>query len=410
VHEPTGACRSCGTRGLRNFLSLGETPLANALLTESQLAEPEPRYPLDVAFCSGCSLVQVVEEVPPERLFAAEYPYFSSFSDELLRHAREHALELIASRGLGAHSLVVEIGSNDGYMLRNFAERGIPVLGIDPAPEQAAAARDVRVPTLERFFGADLARELRAAGTRADVVVANNVMAHTPHLNGFVQGLAILLADDGIATIENPYVRELVDRCAFDTIYHEHFSYFSCSAVDALMRRHGLWLNRVDAFPLHGGSLRWTVGRTEAVESSVRAMVAAEAEVRLTDFSYYAEFGARVERLRVELRGLLERLRAEGARIAAYGAAAKGATLLNSIGARRELVDFVVDRNVHKQGLFMPGVHLPIASPDRLLEEQPDYLLLLAWNFKEEIMAQQAEYARRGGRFVVPVPEPAVVG
>jgi SAM-dependent methyltransferase len=409
VREVAAACRSCGAPRLEIFLSLGETPLANALLTEAQLAEPEPRYPLDVAFCPGCSLVQVVEEVPPERLFLDDYPYFSSFADELLRHARDHALALIEARGLDEGSLVVEIGSNDGYLLRNFAERGIPVLGIDPAPAQAEAARRAGVPTLERFFGAELARELREDGTPADVVIANNVMAHTPHLNSFVEGLAILLAEDGVATIENPYVKELVDRCEFDTVYHEHFSYFSCTSVDSLMGRHGLSLNRVEAFPIHGGTLRWTVAPTRGVEPSARDHLAAEADAKVTELSYYAEFGARVERIRRDLRALLERLRADGGRVAAYGAAAKGSTLLNSIGADQALIDFVVDRNVHKQGLYMPGVHVPISAPERLLEEQPDYLLLLAWNFRDEIAAQQAEYLRRGGRLVVPVPEPIVV-
>jgi len=400
-------CRSCGGGSLDVFLSLGLMPLPDALLATEELSQAEPRYPLDVAFCPGCSLVQILEEVPPHRLFVDNYLYFSSFSEGLLRHSREHAQRLIAERGLGPSSLVVEIASNDGYLLRNFATAGIPVLGIDPAPEQAAAAEAAGVPTRQEFFDAELARTLRDEGMRADVIVANNVMAHTPTLNSFVEGLRILLADDGVATIENTYVKDLIDHCEFDTIYHEHFCYFSCTAVDALMRRHGLHLNAVEHFPaLQGGTLRWRVGRREAVEDSARDHLAREREQGLTEREYYAEFGARVDRIRVELRDLLTSLRADGRTIAAYGAAAKGSTLMNYCEIGPELVDFVVDRNVHKHGLHMPGTHQPIGDPALLLERQPDYVLLLAWNYHDEVAAQQAEYLRRGGRFILPVPTP----
>ena len=403
-------CRSCGSGGLEVFLSLGELPLADALLRGEDLGRPEPRFPLDVAFCEECSLVQILAEVPPQQLFVDNYLYFSSYSDLLLRHARDHALALVEERALGPASLVVEIGSNDGYLLRNFAERGVPVLGIDPAPDQADAAERAGVATLREFFGTGLADRLRSEGRRADVIVANNVMAHTPDLNGFVAGLATLLADDGVATIENPYVRDLVDHCEFDTIYHEHFSYFSCASVDALMRRHGLFLNRVERFPeLHGGTLRWWVSPVEAVEDSARRLLASEASAGLDRPEFYRRFGRRVEQLRAQLLRVLSSLRRDRARIAAYGAAAKGATLLNYCGIERDLVDFVVDRNPHKQGLHMPGTHQPIRAPEALLSEQPDHVLLLAWNFEREVLAQQAEYRRRGGRFVVPVPEPRLV-
>jgi C-methyltransferase C-terminal domain len=260
------------------------------------------------------------------------------------------------------------------------------------------------VPTLEEFFDAELARRLRGEGHRADVIIANNVMAHTPTLNSFAEGLSILLADDGIATIENTYVKDLIDHCEFDTIYHEHFSYFSCTAVDALMRRHGLKLLAVDHFPaLQGGSLRWTVGRGEVQESAKR-FLAAEREQGLTEFGYYREFGERVEGIRRDLRALLTRLREEGKSVVGYGAAAKGSTLLNFTGVDGELLDYVVDRNTHKHGLHMPGVHVPIHAPERLLEDQPDYVLLVAWNYKDEVVAQQAEYLERGGTFIVPVP------
>jgi hypothetical protein len=404
------ACRSCGRSGLQTFLSLGDMPLPDALLRSEELDRHEPRYPLDVAFCPGCSLVQIIEEVPPERLFVDNYLYFSSFSEGLMRHSREHALRLIADRGLNGNSLVVEVASNDGYLLRNFTEAGIPALGIDPAPEQAAAAEAAGVPTLREFFGADVARRLRSEGRSADVIVANNVMAHTPSLNSFVEGLSILLADDGVVTIENTYVKDLIDHCEFDTIYHEHFCYFSCSAVDALARRHGLHLNSVEDFPLlQGGTLRWHLGRSQSADSSAIDHLEAERQQGLTRFEYYRDFGTRVDSIRDDLRELLGSLRAEGKTIAAYGAAAKGSTLVNFVGIGPDLVEYVVDRNVHKHGLFMPGTHLPIREPEMLLETMPDYLLLLAWNYRDEIAEQQAEYLRRGGRFIVPVPTPCVL-
>jgi SAM-dependent methyltransferase len=405
----TTTCRSCDTP-LEVFLELGELPLPDALLAAEDIGGPEARYRLDVGFCPGCSLVQILQEVSPEALFVENNRYFSSFSEGLLRHCRAHAIGLMESRELDAESLVVEIASNDGYMLKNFVEHGIPVLGIDPGPPQADAAIAIGVPTLKEFFDADLARRLRADGLRADVIIANNVMAHTPTLNSFMEGIAVLLADDGIATIENTYVKDLIDHCEFDTIYHEHFSYFSCTAVDALARRHGLFLNAVEHFPgLQGGTLRWQLGRREDVQPSARSFLEAEKALGLTTLRYYREFASRVERIRDGLLDLLGSLKAQGASIAGYGAAAKGSTLLNFTGIDGELVDFVVDRNVHKHGLHMPGVHIPIAAPEKLLEVQPDYVLLVAWNYREEVVRQQAEYLRRGGRFIVPVPAPEIL-
>jgi SAM-dependent methyltransferase len=404
------ACRSCGQHGLRPFLSLGKTPLADALLTSATLAEPEPRFPLDVAFCPQCTLVQILEEVPPQQLFVDNYLYFSSFSDHLLEHSKQHAQGLIAKRALGAESLVVELASNDGYLLRNFVDAGVPVLGIDPAPDQAAAAEKAGVPTLQEFFGDELARRIRAERGPADVIIANNVMAHVPDLNGFVEGMRILIADDGVITVENPYVRDLVQHCEFDTIYHEHFCYFSCTAVDRLMRRHGLFLNDVEYFPdLHGGTLRWHIGARENVSETARRYLAEEQAAGMTQYGYYADFAERVEQVRNGLLSLLQGLKSDGARIAGYGAAAKGSTLLNFVGIDGDLLDYVVDRNVHKQGCFMPGVHLPIRDPGVLVEDRPDYLLLLAWNFADEIRRQQQEYSALGGKFIVPVPTPVVV-
>jgi SAM-dependent methyltransferase len=404
------ACRSCGGRDLEVFLSLGELPLADALLRPEDAGSPEPRFPLDVAFCPACALVQLLGDVPPQRLFVDNYLYFSSYSDDLLRHAREHAARLVQERGLGPGSLVVEIGSNDGYLLRNVAAAGVPVLGIDPAPGQADAAEAAGVPTLREFFGRELAGRLQAEGRHADVIVANNVMAHTPDPNGFVAGLGTLLADGGVVTVENPSVEDLVERCAFDTVYHEHFSYYSSTSVAALVGRHGLALTRVEEFSdLHGGTRRWWLARGGTVEESARAALEHEAAAGVDRAEHYRAFGARVDTLRADLRELLRSLRGSGATLAAYGAAAKGATLLNACGIGLDLVEWVVDRNPHKHGRLMPGTRQPIRPVESLLGERPDYVLLLAWNFEREVLAQQEAYRRAGGRFVIPVPAPRVV-
>jgi SAM-dependent methyltransferase len=403
-------CRSCGTPALELFLDLGSTPLADALVDPADLGRPEDRFPLEVAFCEACALVQVPEEVPPEKLFVENYHYYSSFSDVVLDHSRRHAEHLIASRPLGSRGLVVEIGSNDGYMLRHFAERGTTVLGIDPSPGPAAAAAADGIPTVTEFFGRALATKLRAEGLAADVIIANNVMAHVPDLNGFVEGLRILIADDGVITVENPYVRDLIEHAEFDTIYHEHLCYFSCTSLDALVRAHGLFLNHVEYFPdLHGGTLRWWIGPNEDVSDECERYLREEGVIGLAQFDYYRDFASRVEEIRSELCALLSGLKADGRTVAAYGAAAKGATLLNYTGIGRDILDFVVDRNVHKQGKHMPGVGLPILPTEALLDRQPDYVLLLAWNFKDEIVNQQSEYVLRGGRFIVPVPNPAII-
>ena len=406
------ACRSCGGPPPRPFLSLGNTPIANRLVRADALDTVDPTFPLEVGFCESCALVQLTHILPADAIFDADFPYFSSFSDSLLRHSEKHVVDLVASRGLGPDSLVVEIGSNDGYLLKYFVERGIPVLGIEPTPGPAAAAREIGVPTREEFFGAELARALVAEGLRADVIIANNVLAHVPDLNSFVEGMSILLGDDGVVDVENPGVGALLANTQFDTIYHEHYCYLSTIAVDVLMRRHGLALVSVEEFPeLHGGTLRWRMRHQAAAQpdDSVRARLEAERAAGLHTFDRYASFGDKVRELQRELITLLRSLRAEGKTIAAYGAAAKGATMLNSTGINAELIDFVADRNIHKQGKYVSGARIPIVDPSVLLERQPDYLLLLVWNLKKEIMAQQAEYARRGGRFIVPVPRPVVL-
>jgi hypothetical protein len=403
-----GICRSCAAPDLLEFLSLGPMPLTDAYVSPGD-GLPERRYPLDVAFCPTCTLVQILYTVPPEDVFE-QYSYYSSFSDTLLSHSTQHALELMAERSLGTQSLVVEIASNDGYLLRNFVEHQIPVLGIDPARGPAEVADSVGVPTLQQFFSADLATGLRAEGKQADVLIANNVLAHVPDLNGFVEGIAIMLADDGVAEIEVPYVRELIDNLEFDTIYHEHLCYFSVMSLDSLFHRHGLCLNRVRRVPIHGGSLRLTVGRRRDRDDSVRMLVQEETTEGMNRFEYYRDFGERVATVQGSLRRMLHTLNMEGKRIAAYGAAAKGTVLLNSSGIGADLVEFVADKSPHKQGRLMPGVRIPIVAPERILEEMPDYVLLLAWNVKDEVFRQQRAYLEAGGRFIVPIPSPTEVG
>lgn len=402
-------CRSCEGTSLERFLDLGYTPLTDRLLTTEGLSEPELVFPLEVAFCPDCSLVQILETVSPDVLFADAYPYYSSFSPALMEHSRKNVLARLEERNLGPDSLVIELASNDGYLLRNYVEKGIPVLGIDPADGPAAAARKVGVKTMCGFFTEQLASDLAEARGKADVIHANNVLAHVADTNGFVSGIATILKPTGVAVIEMPYLLPLIEQAEFDTIYHEHLCYFSLTALDKLFRRHGLFVNRVEELSIHGGSLRIFVEQSEAVEDSVTDMLANERAIGLDRSEFFAEFSARVDALRSELLALINGLKAKGHSIAAYGAAAKGATLLNYCGLDTTQIDFVVDRNVNKQGKFMPGAKLPILEPEALVERQPDFTLMLAWNFADEIIAQQEQYLARGGRFIVPVPEPRIV-
>jgi SAM-dependent methyltransferase len=406
------ACRSCGQEELTLILSLGHTPLANALLTIQELNEPEATYPLDLAFCPCCSLVQITETVAPEKLFG-EYFYRSSFSETMLRHAETIVEQVVKSRSLGANSFVIEVASNDGYLLQYYKRAGIPVLGIEPAANIARVAEERGIPTRCEFFGAALAEKLNQEGHRADVIHANNVLAHVADLNGTVAGFAKVLKDSGVAVVEVPYVKDMIDRLEFDTIYHEHLCYFSLTALDRLFRRHGLIIQDVERLPIHGGTLRFYAMKEAAaspgISAAARALLEEEARWGVANFDFYRGFAARIAQLREELLSLLRRLKSEGNRIAVYGASAKGSTLLNHFGVGSELLDFVVDRSTMKQGRFTPGTHLPISAPERLLEDMPDYVLLLTWNFADEILEQQREYRERGGRFIVPIPEVNII-
>ena len=404
-------CRSCGHTGLSDVLSLGSTPLANALLTKEQLGIQEVFYPLDLVFCDSCSLVQITETVSPSELFA-EYLYFSSVSDTMVKHSAQLVHQVINDRHLDGGSLAVEIASNDGYLLQSYKEKGVPTLGIEPAANIAAVAEEKGIKTVCDFFGSELANKLAIDYGRADVIHANNVLAHVPDLNGVVQGFRRFVKDSGVIIVEVPYVRDMVDGTEFDTVYHEHLCYFSITALTRLFERHGLVIHDVERLGIHGGSLRIFSGIDEFAAKpsrNVQQLLDQEAENNIDRSDFYLTFAERVETLKTELLSLLGELRDAGKTVAAYGASAKGSTLLNYFGIDATVVEFVVDRSPVKQGRYTPGTHIPIRDPETLLKERPDYVLLLTWNFEEEVLRQQDLYRQDGGKFIIPIPKLRVV-
>jgi hypothetical protein len=405
-------CRFCGQALCHTFADLGMSPLCQSHITSAQLNQMERYYPLHAYVCEHCLLVQLPQFVAPQDIFS-EYAYFSSFADSWVEHARRYC-ELACTRlGVTRSSLVMEIASNDGYLLQHFVARDIPVLGIEPAANIAAAAIAKGVPTVSRFFGAKVAHDLAAEFGRPNLLIGNNVLAHVPDLNDFVRGLKLLLREGGLVTLEFPHLLELMQHNQFDTIYHEHFSYFSFLTVNAVFARHGLKLIDVERLPTHGGSLRIYGCHSEEharpVSERARALLALEEKAGLRDLGTYAHFG---EQVRETKRALLEFLigaKRAGKRIVGYGAPGKGNTLLNYCGIGTDFVDFTVDRNPYKQGKYTPGMHIPILHPDQLTAAEPDYVLILPWNLKDEIIASVSKMLKPTARFVVPVPRVQVL-
>lgn len=408
ANPPTAAsCRFCGSR-LVDFLDLGMSPLCESFLTADQLDAAEPFYPLAARVCPSCFLVQLQEYVAPERIFS-EYAYFSAFSTAWLEHARDYATTMSEQLALGSGSRVIELGSNDGYLLQYFRERGIPVLGIEPAANVAKAARARGVPTRVEFFGAAAARGLAGEGVQADLVVANNVLAQVPDLNSFVAGIQLVLKPDGMATIEFPHLLRTIEGNQFDQVYHEHFSYFSALTAERIFTAHGLRIFDVEELWTHGGSLRLHVCQAGATrfppQPSLARVIAEERRCGLDRLETYAGFVERVHATKRALLGFLIEEKARGRSIAGYGAPGKGNTLLNYCGVRTDFLDYTVDRNPYKHGRYLPGTHIPIFPPDRIVETKPDIVLILPWNLKDEIMAQLAYIRDWGAKFVVPIPE-----
>jgi SAM-dependent methyltransferase len=405
-------CRFCAAPLQHTFVDLGMSPLCESYVPSERLSSMEPFYPLHVRLCERCLLVQLEEFVTAEDIFT-EYAYFSSYSDSWVAHAREYVDTAVDRFGLDAGSLVLEVASNDGYLLQHVVERGIPALGVEPAANVAAAARERGIETVVEFFGREVAARLVSAGRQADLLAANNVMAHVPDLNDFVGGMKSVLAPHGVVTIEVPHLMRLVAGNQFDTIYHEHFSYFSFLTAARVLSAHGLEVFDVEQLPTHGGSLRLYAqhrldGR-QTVTSSVKALADEERELGFDTLEGHADFSPRVEDTKWKLLEFLIEARRDGKTIAGYGAPGKGNTLLNYCGIRTDLLDFTVDRNLYKQGQFLPGTHIPIKHPDALEQARPDFILLLPWNLKEEIAAQLSYTREWGARCVVPIPEVEVL-
>lgn len=406
------ACRFCSTPLTHTFVDLGISPLSNSYLRPEDLGRMEPFYPLHARVCDECWLVQLEEFESPQAIFS-DYAYFSSCSDSWLEHVKAYAAMMIDRFGLDTSRRVVEVASNDGYLLRWFREAGMVVLGIEPAVNVAQTAEAADIPTLVRFFGTKAALELVADGIRADLLVGNNVLAHVPDINDFVAGMKILLAEDGIITMEFPHILRLMEGNQFDTIYHEHFSYLSFITTRRIFSAHGLAIFDVDEIPTHGGSLRIYARHaeinSEPISMHVQRLMDHETGAGLADIQTYGSFSERVQETKRRLLEFLIQAKREGKAIVGYGAPAKGNTLLNYCGIRTDFIDYTVDRSPHKQGKFLPGTHIPIHHPDKVRETKPDYLLILPWNLGEEIMEQMKHVREWGCRFVIPIPSVEVV-
>nr|WP_199316712.1 class I SAM-dependent methyltransferase [Chroococcidiopsis sp. [FACHB-1243]] len=403
-------CRFCGNELRYTFADLGMSPIANDNLTLEHLNRAEKFYPLHTYVCDRCLLVQLEEFESPEHIFGdGDYAYFSSYSESWLRHAKAYTELMVERFKFNAASQVVEIASNDGYLLQYFHQKGIPVLGVEPAANTAKAAAEKGIPTWVKFFGVNTAKEMVAEGKSADLLLGNNVLAHVPDVNDFIGGMKIVLKLNGILTMEFPHLLQLMQQNQFDTIYHEHFSYYSFITVEKMFAAHGLTLFDVEELSTHGGSLRIYGKHSDTVEPAVsnrvKQLKAKEAAAGLEDIETYLTFGEQVKATKRKLLKFLIEAKSQGKRIAAYGAPAKGNTLLNYCGVGKDFIDYTVDRSPYKQGLFLPGTHIPILHPDKIRETQPDYVLILPWNLKEEIMTQMAYIAEWGGQFVVPIPE-----
>jgi len=405
------ACRFCGSELHQVFVDLGMSPLANSYLTMADLQKMEPHYPLCIYICDRCYLAQLPVFETPEGIFT-DYAYFSSYSDSWLRHAKAYTDLMIERFGYNQSNFVIELASNDGYLLQYFKEKSIPVLGIEPAKNVALAANEAGIPTLVKFFGTDTARELASENKYADLIVGNNVLAHVPGLNDFVNGMKIVLKKQGVITMEFPHLMRLVAENQFDTMYHEHFSYFSFTTVEKVFASHDLTLFDVEELPTHGGSLRiyarHSDDETKPVGKRVAELKSREDTAGMTKMEYYLSFGEKVKETKRKILEFLIKAKAEGKSIVGYGAPAKGNTLLNYCGVRTDFIDYTLDRSPHKQGQYLPGTHIPIYHPDKVREDKPDYLVILPWNLKEEIMEQMSYIREWGGKFVTLIPEPAV--
>jgi SAM-dependent methyltransferase len=402
-------CRACGTNLGEPFISLGNSPLSNSYLNPERLAHKEATYPLDIFLCPSCYLVQIDVFEKAETIFNSDYPYFSSYSDSWLLHCRTYVEMMVSRFAIQPSRFVVEIASNDGYLLQYFKERGIPCLGIEPAVGTAKVAREKGIRTLTEYFTAEFASVLRAQNQSADLIIGNNVLAHNPGINDFVAGLSILLKPSGIITLEFPHLLQMILNAEFDTVYHEHFSYLSLFSIQKLFQRHGLTIFDVEEIPTHGGSLRVFAGHTaqkaHVVTSNVQSVIDKERYGGLFSGVVYRNFSERVIKIKRDLLGFLVDAKKRGNSVAAYGAPAKGNTLLNYCGISGDLIEYTVDRNPYKQGKYLPGSRIPILHPENVKLTKPDYLLVLPWNIKQEIMAQMGDIRQWGGKFVTAIPE-----